>query len=79
MTKINTKLLFLVALLSATASTALSQNNQGQNNNNQGQNNNNQGCCVKAPEIDPGQAMGALVVLAGSVAIMRGFRRRDKE
>jgi len=72
MTKIATKPLVLVALLSVTASTALSQNNQGQNSN-------NQGCCIRAPEIDLGQAAGALVLLGGAVAIMRGFSGRKKD
>jgi hypothetical protein len=31
---------------------------------------------VSAPEIDPGQAMGALVVLGGAMAIIRGYRRK---
>src|SRR5215813_4469574 len=31
---------------------------------------------VSAPEIDPGQAMGALVLLGGAVAIIRGYRRK---
>jgi hypothetical protein len=30
---------------------------------------------VSAPEIDPGQAMGALALLGGAVAIIRGYRR----
>jgi len=29
---------------------------------------------VSAPEIDPGQAMGALVLLGGAMAIVRGYR-----
>ena len=29
---------------------------------------------VSAPEIDPGQAMGALVLLGGAMAIIRGYR-----
>jgi len=33
---------------------------------------------VSAPEIDPGQAMGALVLLSGTVAIIRGYRRNKK-
>ena len=43
-----------------------------------------QGChgdsrrCVSAPEIDPAQAMGALTLLSGTVAIVRGYRRRKK-
>jgi len=31
---------------------------------------------VAAPEIDPGQAMGALALLGGTVAILRGYRRK---
>jgi hypothetical protein len=34
--------------------------------------------CVSAPEIDPGQALGALTLLSGSIAIVRGYRRRKK-
>jgi ABC-type iron transport system FetAB permease component len=30
------------------------------------------------PEIDPAQAVGALVLLTGVVAIVRGVRRRKK-
>ncbi len=32
--------------------------------------------CWSAPEIDPGQALGALTLLAGTVAIVRGYRRK---
>jgi len=35
--------------------------------------------CVSAPEIDPAQAMGALTLLGGSIAIVRGYRRRKKK
>ncbi len=31
---------------------------------------------LAAPEIDPGEAMGALVMLGGAVAILRGYRRK---
>ncbi len=31
---------------------------------------------VAAPEIDPGQAMGALALLGGAMAIVRGYRRK---
>jgi hypothetical protein len=31
---------------------------------------------VSAPEIDPGQAMGALVLLGGTLAIIRGYRAK---
>jgi hypothetical protein len=33
---------------------------------------------VSAPEIDPSQAMGALVLLGGTVAVIRGYRRNKK-
>jgi hypothetical protein len=76
MTKKITKT-FLVALLSFAASAALSQNYQGQDSNNQGQNYQG-GRAVAAPEIDPAQAVGALVLLGGAVAIIRGYRRGRK-
>jgi hypothetical protein len=72
LTKTTAKVLF-AALVSVAASVAISQNNQGQNNNDQGQNNQRP---VAAPEIDPGQAMGALALLSGTVAIIRGYRRK---
>jgi hypothetical protein len=66
----------LVALLSLAASTAaLSQNNQGQNNDDQGRSGERH---VRAPEISPAEAMGALALLGGAVAIVRGYRRRQK-
>ena len=34
--------------------------------------------CVSAPEIDPAQALGALTLLTGTIAIVRGYRRRKK-
>ena len=34
--------------------------------------------CWSAPEIDPAQAMGALALLGGTVAIVRGYRRKKK-
>ena len=34
--------------------------------------------CVSAPEIDPAQAFGALTLLSGTIAIVRGYRRRKK-
>ena len=33
--------------------------------------------CVAAPEIDPTQALSALMLLGGSVAVLRG-RRKNK-
>jgi hypothetical protein len=32
--------------------------------------------CWSAPEIDPAQAMGALALLGGTIAIVRGYRRK---
>jgi hypothetical protein len=32
--------------------------------------------CWSAPEIDPGQALGALALVSGAVAIVRGRRRK---
>jgi hypothetical protein len=67
----------LVALLSLAASTvALSQNNQGQDNDDQGRSGDRRH--VRAPEISPAEAMGALALLGGAVAIVRGYRRRQK-
>ena len=31
---------------------------------------------LAAPELDPGQAVGALVLLSGTLAILRGYRRK---
>ena len=67
----------LIALLSlAASSAALSENHQGQNNDDQGWNRSRPR--VRAPEISPAEAMGALTLLGGAIAIVRGFRRRQK-
>ena len=66
MAKTTTKTL-LAVLLSLIASAALSQNQGG----------NNQGA-VSAPEIDPAQALGALALLGGTLAIIRGYRHKKK-
>jgi hypothetical protein len=34
--------------------------------------------CFKAPEIDPGSAMAGLSMLAGSLAVIRGRRSKNK-
>jgi len=34
--------------------------------------------CWSAPEIDPGEAIAGLTLLSGTVAIIRGYRRRKK-
>ena len=65
---------FLAALLSLATSAAFSQNYQGQDNDSQGQNYHG-GRTVSAPEIDPAQAIGALILLGGTLAIIRGYRR----
>jgi hypothetical protein len=77
MSNITTRTLISI-FLTAAASTTVAQNSQGQNGNNQGQN--YQGCttCIRAPEIDPAQALGALTLLGGAVAILRGFGRKNK-
>jgi hypothetical protein len=31
---------------------------------------------LSAPEIDPGQAVGALLLLSGTLAVIRGYRRK---
>jgi hypothetical protein len=69
-----TKML-LAAILSLAASTALSQNDQGRNDNDQGQSHRG-GRTVSAPEIDPAQALGAITLLGGTLAIIRGYRRK---
>ena len=72
-----TKVVFTMAVLCLAGSTALSQNNQGQNNNDQGQDYHGTRH-VSAPEIDPAQALGAVTLLGGIVAIIRGYRRDKK-
>jgi len=66
-------------LLSLVASLALAGDGNSQGENKQGHDDHvhawgqNQRA-VSAPEIDPAQAMGALVLLGGAVAIIRGYR-----
>jgi hypothetical protein len=36
------------------------------------------GWCFKAPEIDPASAMAGLTMLAGSLAVIRGRRSKNK-
>jgi hypothetical protein len=67
----------LAGLLSLAVSAAFSHNDQGQNNNDQGQNYQG-GRPLQAPEIDPAQALGALTLLGGTIAIVRGYRRSKK-
>jgi hypothetical protein len=71
MARITTKTLWAVLLI-LTASTALSQTIVTTSTK----------CltttCVRAPEIDPAGAMGALTLLAGALSVVRGFRRKGK-
>ena len=69
-----------LSLLSLAAATALANVNPGKGNDGKGDDRHQ--ChgdarkCLSAPEIDPAQAMGALVLLSGAVAIMRGRRKK---
>jgi hypothetical protein len=67
-----------VALLVMTSGIALSQNQGGnsQGGNGQGQNGQGYNSPVAAPEIDPAGAINALMLMAGTVAIIRGYRRK---
>lgn len=62
--------------LSLVASLALAGGGDSQGDNNQGHHYawGHDQRAVSAPEIDPGQAMGALVLLGGAMAIIRGYR-----
>ena len=73
-----------VALLVLTSGAALAQyqGGNGQGGDGQGgdgQGGNGQGYSgpVSAPEIDPAGAVSALMLLAGTVAIIRGYRRKS--
>ncbi len=59
-----------IVLLSSAASFALAKEHEDLGCQSKG------GHCWSAPEIDPGQALGALTLLAGTIAIVRGYRRR---
>ena len=68
-----------VPFLSLVASLALAGGGDSQGDNNQGHHDHGHAWghdqrAVSAPEIDPGQAMGALVLLGGAMAIIRGYR-----
>jgi hypothetical protein len=72
-----------VPLLSLVASLALAGTGDSQGDNNQGHNDHGHAWghdqrAVSAPEIDPGQAIGALVLLGGTLAIIRGYRAKKK-
>ena len=86
MAKMAINALVVAILRSFVASPAVSRDNDGENDNQQRQNYHaihdreigtySDRRHVSAPEIDPAQALGALALLGGSVAIMRGYRRK---
>ena len=74
-----------VAILVLTSGAALGQyqgsNGQGSNgqgSNGQGGNGQGYNGPVSAPEIDPAAAVSALMLLAGTVAVIRGYRHRSR-
>ena len=74
--KMTTIVSAILMSLAANFALAAGGDDQGQNNRWQ-QNDQRRGERVRsAPEIDPSQAMGALVLLGGTLAIIRGYRRK---
>ena len=67
--------LVVATLLSFVALPALSRDTQGEHDNDNGQNYLGRHD-VSAPEIDPGEALGALALLSGTVAIIGRYRRK---
>ena len=70
-----------VPLLSLVTGLALANGGNSQGENDQGRNDHPHSWghdlrAVSAPEIDPGQATSALVLLGGALAIIRGYRRK---
>jgi hypothetical protein len=89
MAKMATNALVAATLLSFVALSALAQEKREENDPDQRQihhgrpevwvpeiENHRERHEVSAPEIDPAQAFGALVLLGGTVAIIRGYRRK---
>jgi hypothetical protein len=86
---VNRKGMMPVLLLSLASALAYAGGGHGQGGDNQGgnsQGDNQQGRhsqgiyrTVAAPEFDWAQAMGAFVLLGGSVAILRGRRQKKKK
>jgi hypothetical protein len=88
MAKTATKALLVATLLCFAALPALSRDNHGEGDNDHGQiyhgphdkapeiENYRDGHHVSAPEIDPGQVVGALALLSGTVAIISRYRRK---
>jgi hypothetical protein len=73
--------MFWVPLLSLVAGFALANGGNSQGESDQGHNDHAHAWghdqhAVSAPEIDPGQATGALVLLGGALTIIRGYRRK---
>ena len=62
-----------VALLSLATNLALAEDGVHQAHNHEPSHRHS---LVSAPEIDPGQAAGALSLLGGAMAIIRGYRRK---
>jgi hypothetical protein len=69
-----TTTLVSVALLSLATNFAVAHDRDGDDHHGRGDGR----WSVSAPEIDPAQAMGALALLGGTIAIVRGYRRRKK-
>jgi hypothetical protein len=65
-----------VTLLSLTASLAFAKGDDGNRHQDDHHCRGDARTCWSAPEIDPAQAMGALVLVSGAVAIVRGRRRK---
>jgi len=88
MARTATKTLVAATLLSFAALPALSRDNHGADDHDQRQiyhgpydkapeiENYHGRHEVSTPEIDPGQVVGALALLSGTVAIIRGYRRK---
>lgn len=81
MNKPTTKII-AVGLLSLAASAVLAKGDDGKSDDHKYKSDEPHQCrgddrrCWSAPEIDPAQAMGGLVLLSGAVAIVRGRRRK---
>jgi hypothetical protein len=65
-----------VALLSLATNLALAEGGYQAHNHEPSHDHSRYYNLVSAPEIDPGQATGALTLLGGVIAIIRGYRRK---
>ena len=90
MAKMATSALVAATLLSFVALPALAQDKRDENDTDQRQvhhgrpeawvpeiENHRERHEVSAPQIDPAQTLGALALLGGTVAIIRGYRRKN--